>query len=351
MEKWIFKNWLSPGDLVMLTAAIRDLHRACPGRFLTDVRTSCPALWENNPHLTSLQEEDPGVRSMVAHYPLIHRCNDAPYHFIHGFIDYLNSELGLQIRPTAFKGDIHLSEAERVSPSQVETSIGKMVPYWIIAAGGKYDYTIKWWHRRRWQEVVDHFQGRILFVQVGEKGHYHPPLKGVLDLRGRTTLRELIRLVYHADGVVCPVTLHMHLAAAVPLPAGRQSLRSCVVIAGGREPAHWEQYPGHQFLHTIGGLECCATGGCWKSRTVPLGDGSPLDSPAALCASVARNGLPQCMDMISVNQVCAAIETSSLNCSPSNSSIPGSTCEPATTLTFPIPYENSQRQTCEGTRR
>ena len=308
MEKWIFENWLSPGDIVMLTAAIRDLHHAYPGRFLTDVRTSCPALWEHNPHLTPLNKEDTDVRSMVCHYPLIHQCNERPYHFIHGFIEYLNGELGLRIRPTAFKGDIYLSDEEKARPSMVQEALGKPTPYWIMAAGGKYDYTIKWWHRRRWQEVVDHFRDRLMFVQVGEKGHYHPPLKGVLDLRGKTTLRELIRLVYHADGVVCPVTLHMHLAAAVPLPPGRKRLRSCVVIAGGREPAHWEQYPGHHFLHTIGQLECCAAGGCWKSRTVPLGDGSPLEAPEALCRDVTLGGLPRCMEMITARKVCGFIE-------------------------------------------
>jgi len=116
-------------------------------------------------------------------------------------------------------------------------------------------------------------------------------------------LRDLIRLVYYADGILCPVTLHMHLAAAVPLPPGRKRLRSCVVIAGGREPAHWEQYPGHHYLHTIGALECCATGGCWKSRTVPLGDGSKLDHPEALCRDVTSNGLPLCMEMITSRQV------------------------------------------------
>jgi ADP-heptose:LPS heptosyltransferase len=307
MEKWIFENWLSPGDIVMLTAAVRDLHRAYPGRFVTDVRTSCPALWEQNPNLTPLDNEQPGVRSMVCHYPLIHQCNDRPYHFIHGFIDYFNEELGLRVRPTEFKGDIHLSDEEKSRPSMVEDALGKPVPYWIIAAGGKYDYTIKWWHRRRWQEVVDHFRDSLLFVQVGEKGHYHPPLKGVLDFRGKTTLRDLIRLVYHADGVVCPVTLHMHLAAAVPLPPGRKRLRNCVVIAGGREPAHWEQYPGHHFLHTIGQLDCCATGGCWKSRTVPLGDGSPLDGADALCRDVTLAGLPRCMEMIGAHQVCSLV--------------------------------------------
>lgn len=308
MEKLLFENWLSPGDIVMLTAAIRDLHRAYPGRFLTDVRTSCPALWENNPHLTPLEKEAPDVQSMVCHYPLIHQSNTAPYHFIHGFMEYLNDQLGLRIRPTEFKGDIYLSEEEKQRPSPVEEVLHEPRPYWIVAAGGKYDYTIKWWHRRRWQEVVDHFKGRLLFVQVGEKGHYHPPLRNVLDFRGKTTLRDLIRLVYHADGIICPVTLHMHLAAAVPLPPQRKRLRSCVVIAGGREPAHWEQYPGHHFLHTIGSLDCCATGGCWKARTAPLNDGSPLDKPESLCQKVTKTGLPRCMEMISSAQVAHACE-------------------------------------------
>jgi len=308
MEKWIFENWLSPGDIVVLTAAIRDLHRAYPGRFLTDVRTSCPALWEHNPYVTQLKKEDAEVRSMVCHYPLIHRCNSTPYHFIHGFIEYLNEELGLRIRPTEFKGDIYLRDEEKQKPGLVEETLGESLPYCIITAGGKYDYTIKWWHRRRWQEVVDHFKGRLVFVQVGEKGHYHPPLKNVLDFRGKTTLRDLVRLVYQADGILCPVTLHMHLAAAVPLPPGRKRLRSCVVIAGGREPVHWEQYPGHHFLHTIGALECCAAGGCWKSRTIALGDGSMLDAPAALCLDVTSKGLPQCMETISARQVWEACE-------------------------------------------
>lgn len=308
MEKWIFENWLSAGDVVMLTAAVRDLHRAYPGRFLTDVRTSAPALWAHNPHLTPLDPKSRRVRSMVCHYPLIHRCNTAPYHFIHGFMEHLNDKLGLHIRPTEFRGDIHLSDEEKERPGPVEASLGAGRPYWIIVAGGKYDYTIKWWHRRRWQEVVNRFANKVLFVQVGEKGHYHPPLRGVFDLRGKTSLRDLVRLVYHADGIVCPVTLHMHLAAAVPLPEGRKRLRSCIVVAGGREPAHWEQYPGHHFLHTIGALDCCAQGGCWKSRSVPLGDGSPLDQPKSLCVNVTPQGMPCCMDMISADLVCELVK-------------------------------------------
>ncbi|MBI2927665.1 MAG: ADP-heptose--LPS heptosyltransferase [Verrucomicrobia bacterium] len=302
MEKWIFENFQSPGDIVMLTAAVRDLLRCYPHRFVTDVRTSYPELWENNPYLTPLQASAPDVRVLQCHYPLIHQSNDAACHFLHGFIEYLNEQLGLRIKPTAFKGDIHLSAREKALPSKVARLIGCEVPYWIIVAGGKYDFTIKWWHFRRWQAVVDHFRGKILFVQVGEQGHYHPPLDGVLDLRGKTTLRELVHLIYHAQGVLCPVTLHMHLAAAIETKPGAPLSRSCVVIAGGRESPHWEAYPHHQFIHSVGALRCCAAGGCWRSRTVPLGDGDEKDQPDRLCVDVVR-GLPRCMDMITPEDV------------------------------------------------
>lgn len=88
---------------------------------------------------------------------------------------------------------------------------GEAVPFWIVAAGEKYNFTARWWAHERYQGVVDHFAGRTLFEQVGEAGHHHPPLRNVLDLRGRTDLRQLVRLVHHAQGVLCPVTLLMHL--------------------------------------------------------------------------------------------------------------------------------------------
>jgi len=306
MEKLILRCFLSPGDIVMLTAAVRDLHRCYPGRFQTDVRTSCPELWQGNPHLTPMEEGEPGVRVLDCHYPLINQSNEAPYHFIHGFIEFLNDALGLRIRPTEFKGDIHLTDEEKSLPSPVADHFGEDRSYWIMAAGGKYDYTIKWWSRRRYQEVVDHFQDRLLFVQIGEQGHFHPPLNNVLDLRKKTSLRTLVRLVYYSDGIVCPVTLLMHLAAAVPLHPNRRTARACVVVAGGREPPHWEAYPAHHFLHTIGSLDCCAHGGCWRARTVPLGDGDTFDAPEQLCLDVAGR-LPRCMDMITAEAAIDAV--------------------------------------------
>ncbi len=307
MRKLILRNFQSPGDIVMLTAAVRDLHLAYPEQFQTDVRTPCPALWQHNPYITPLQEQDPGVAVVDCHYPLIDRSNHAPYHFLHSFIEYLNERLDLKIRPSEFRGDIHVSGREKSWISQVEEIVHQRVPFWIVVAGGKRDFTVKWWDPQRYQRVVDHFAGRILFVQVGEAGHEHRALCNVIDLRGKTDLRQLIRLVYHAQGVLCPVTLMMHLAAALEMAPGMPKNRPCVVIAGGREPPHWEAYPHHQFLHRAGALLCCDDGGCWKSRVRPLGDRDERDRPEHLCVDVAGT-LPRCMDLISVDDVTRAIE-------------------------------------------
>src|SRR6187551_1270600 len=113
MRKLILRNFQSPGDIVMLTAAVRDLHRTYPGDFETDVRTPCTDLWDNNPYITALTEDDPEVELIDCEYPLIHRSNEAPYHFIHGFIEHLNDRLGLLTRPTVFRGDIYVSDLEK----------------------------------------------------------------------------------------------------------------------------------------------------------------------------------------------------------------------------------------------
>jgi len=310
LQRLILRNHQSPGDILMLTAAVRDLHKAHPGLFLTNVETPCPALWENNPYLTHLSRRDKDVQVIDCHYPLIHSCNTRPYHFIHGFMQYLEERLGIGISPTEFKGDIHLSRQETAWMSQPEET-GHRGRFWLIVAGGKYDFTCKWWNPASYQRVVDYFHGKMNFIQCGQAGHWHPPLKRVLNLVGRTDLRQFVRLMYHAEGVICPVTFAMHLAAAVPTRPGSPALRPCVVIAGGREPPHWEAYPHHQFLHTMAALPCCATKGCWKSRCHPAGDGDLKDSQNVCESPVDVSDtlrIPKCMHMITPEDVTRAVE-------------------------------------------
>jgi len=131
----------------VLTAVVRDLHAACPGQFLTDVRTAADPLWEHNPHLTRLSEGEPGVTSrkgastacafdltrlsegepgvtvLDMQYPAIHQSNQRPYHFLHGYVQFFKERLGLRLPVTRFHGDIHLSAAEKAAPPHPELGI------------------------------------------------------------------------------------------------------------------------------------------------------------------------------------------------------------------------------------
>ena len=127
----------------MLTAAVRDLHVAYPGQFETDVRTSADALWEHNPWLTRLNEGTPGVEVLDMHYPLVHQSNQRPYHFLHGYTQYLEEQLGLRIPVSKFSGDIHLSPAERERSPGDDLQAPLPDHYWIMNAGSKFDFTAK----------------------------------------------------------------------------------------------------------------------------------------------------------------------------------------------------------------
>ena len=216
--KLIIKQFQSPGDIVMLTAAIRDLHLSHQGKFITDVRTPCGAIFEHNPYIQTLAEDDPEVYFLEAEYPMVHQSNECQYHFIHSFRKDLESKLGLKINPTAFKGDIYISEREKSWFSQIYDLTGKNQPFWLIDAGCKSDYTAKLWELSRYQEIVDALP-EIQFVQIGAAEHFHKDLtaKNVINLVGKTDLRQLIRLFYWSAGIITPVSFPMHLAAAVEM--------------------------------------------------------------------------------------------------------------------------------------
>ncbi len=84
-----------------------------PWQFLTDVRTNCPALWENNPHLTAIDAEDPirGDRPqrISADPPEQSRALS-----FHPWLYALSQRAAEPAdRASEFKGDIYLSRLER----------------------------------------------------------------------------------------------------------------------------------------------------------------------------------------------------------------------------------------------
>jgi hypothetical protein len=311
-RKIIFRNWQSPGDLVMLLFAITSLHESHPGKFITDVDCGVKDIFEHNPLITPLDRADSDVEVVHAEYPSIHRSNTHSVRFVEAFGEYLSEKLGVPIKPTRFHSVLYITPEEQGWFSGVYEKLQKDVPYWVINAGHKYDYTAKAWSFARYQELVARFPD-VWFVQVGAKEHNHPELTGpnVLNFIGQTTIRQMIRLVYNSFGVISGVSFPMHLAYAVPPhPRFNRSSRANITIAGGREPSHWEEGPNHQFLHTCGMLPCCDMGGCWKSRVIPLGDNDYKDKNLCSRPVVMENGqwIGECMAMISVDEVARHIE-------------------------------------------
>ena len=298
MKKIIFSNPLAPGDILISTSAIRDLHKAYPGEYLTDIRvpTGCEQIFENSPYITKLDDKDPECEKIAMEYPDIHNSGWSGRPFVTAHTLFLSEKLGRPIPHTSLRPDIFLSQDERLWPSPVLKEHGYSGKYWIINAGIKNDYTLKYYHR--YQEVVDTLKGKIQFVQVGQIQHSHPPLNGVLSMLGKTDLRQLFRLSYFAEGSVNCVSLQMVVMAALGKP--------CVVVSGGREPVRWQLIPDHRFLAVNGSIECAKWDGCWKN-TMP-GPGKDPEKSCSNPTDFEGRQVPLCMQMIRPSMIVEAIE-------------------------------------------
>ena len=281
----ILRTHQAPGDAVAMTAAIYSLHRAHPGKYVTAVETLWPEVFAYNPDVVPI-ESIPEAAPLQMHYPAIHRSNERGIHFMQAWCEFLGSALDISV--PLLTNRPHLYFHQKPSPPS---------DYWLICSGGKSDFTNKLWGHHNYQTVVDHLRG-IKFMQVGHHSTDHPPLSGVVNVVGKTTIRDLFSLVRQARGVVCGVSLLMHVAAALEKPA--------IVVAGGREPVQWNTYPRQHYLHTVGSLPCTdpqgrAGGGCWRSRTTALGDNATLDKDT--CQYPTVDAQPRCMTLIQPAEV------------------------------------------------
>jgi len=295
---------LAPGDVLTMTAAVESLHATYPGHYRTAVETTCPAIWENNPHIEAVGS---GAQRIEMKYPAIHQSNVRSAPFLAGYTEFLGDAIGLPLRLTVNAPRLYLSQAEIEARSQVEDLLadqlaGRSVPYGLIDAGVKADFTAKQWPCEYYQEVVSRTIGRVWWVQIGATGDDHPKLDGVVDLRGRTTHRQLITLAAKARLGLGPVTLLQHLMAAWGKPY--------ICLAGGRESIPWiSGYPLQHTLHTVGTLPCCSRGGCWAARVIPSGQADGPDR--RLCQAPVPSGrrpVAACMTRIRPGEVLAILD-------------------------------------------
>jgi len=242
----------------------------------------------------------------------IAQANKLKLHFVTAFHREFQAKTGVAVPVLHSKGDLHLPPDKMIKPP----ISGR---YWVIVPGHKSDFTTKAWSMTRWQQLVDKLQDKgIRVVQVGADhgGNTNPMLDGVLNLVGKTNLRDALWLIKHAEGVICPITFFMHAAAAFDKP--------CICIAGGREHWWWEAYVNvegteifgpyaqpvvmpHRYLHTQGQLDCCIDRGCWKNKVLS----SEPDKNKSYCRYPEGDDygqqIPRCLKMITVDHVVEAV--------------------------------------------
>jgi len=290
-RKLILKQGQSPGDIVIFTKSVGDLKTSYPN-YIIDVRSPAPEIWENSPYLTPLKDDDPEVETFNIGYSEINESGWNGLHFADAFRHDLELQLKVPIKKTGFKPEIWISDEEKNWFNQVHCEFGWDGPYWIINAGRKQDNVLKQYHR--YQESVDllneYFKGKVKIIQIGHETHIHPELKGVLNLVGKTSLREYIRLIYWAHGTIGPISMQMVISAAFEQPS--------VCIFGGKEGIKWQKYPHIKYLDTIGCLDCCKWDGCW------------LGGEKGECKDLAKTDkgeVPRCFEMIKPYMVADAV--------------------------------------------
>jgi len=287
-RKIILRQFQSPGDILTMTRALGDLKETYPD-YQIDVRTSCPEIFENNPRLTKLDENDPNVEIYDVRYDEINQSGWSGDHFTDAFRHDLEKQLGVKIKKTGIRPELWISNDEKSWFNQVHCEFGWDGPFWILNAGRKPDNELKQYHR--YQEAVDlineYFNGRIKIVQVGHKDHIHPPLKGVLNLIGKTDTRQLIRLAYHAHGSIGPISFQMVIGGALEQPA--------ICIAGGKEGVRWHLFPNMRWLSTNGCMDCCLWDGCW------------LGGEKGQCKHI-EDGVPKCFRLIEPQMISDAVK-------------------------------------------
>lgn len=305
MIKIRIHSGLAPGDTLMCTCGVRDLHVHFGDKYAINVATNHMRIWDYNPHLSPVFKEahidvrvGPGIGTRGSHRSGLHYAN--------AFRLSLESILNIKIPQGPVRADIHLSEQEKAAPPLVDGH------YWILMNGrkepGQGKFTSKTWPWERWQEVINALPW-ITFVQAGSPDDTWQGLQGdnIINLVQETfDLRKLMKLFYHAQGSFGLISLQMHMAAAFNKP--------CVVIAGAREPATFEAYPDHRFLHFQGSMKCSLlnkqrepvpnkwqqggslTWACWR-------DGIEA------CGQRTEAGYAKCLDMVQAGDVVRAIES------------------------------------------
>jgi ADP-heptose:LPS heptosyltransferase len=222
---------IGPGDDLLCTVVLRELRRR--GHQKIWMMSKNPELFEKNSDVDRVVPIDDRFREYVATFrkkwqPLEYARFDSKKDMSTPPKRHIIAELCWRARvqgQISLRPYFHLQQEERAEAAWASG----MVAIQSSGLGGQLVMQNKQWFPERFQEVVNSLKKKTQFVQLGSTGD--PALNDVVDLRGKTNMRETAAVLANCRLYLGNVGFLMHLARAVECPS--------VIIFGGRE-APWQ---------------------------------------------------------------------------------------------------------------
>jgi len=225
--------WHGLGDAVLMTATLRAVRETYPRRriVLHCFSESHAAVYRNNPHADAVLVVPPsrGSRGEDTRRRLPDRVRFPDlYRLLPGLwgnktaSEYLGELLGVVVGSTTPK--IYLDEHEVRAGRAMLSAYGRVI---VIHTTSACCHSQEW-PFENWCDLVRR-NPELTFVQLGYTNERLVP--GVVDLRGKTSLREAFAVLAAATAFVGVVSVFAHAAAGV----GTRG----VVLFGASNPAVW----------------------------------------------------------------------------------------------------------------
>jgi ADP-heptose:LPS heptosyltransferase len=237
------------GDVLMCTPALRVLRQRNPSariRFYTNFGV----LVEGLPYIDEVHP----YAERPAHAKFLEYTNVVPSH-VH-ITRLLGFKLGLDVRDT--RPDCIVEKALVV---QYEREWANLPRPWVIVLRRASRFTPnKDWPDASWDRLIACMRRSSSVIEIGEGGDGAdgaPKEANYVDLRGATSLQQLVAAVAAADIYVGPVSGPAHIATAV----GTQA----VLVIGGYEHPDNTAYPGN--IAHYAQVPCAP---CWLREPCPF---------------------------------------------------------------------------------
>lgn len=234
-------GWL--GDNVYLTAVIHNIFDT--GKIAVNVVSNHPQIYVNNPYL------DESITAENADYILQQNYNSDwkqnCKHIIELVTEKIAYNLNIDIPCKHLKSQLYFELKQPIIQGE----------YVVINNGYQSSAETKKYNNEYWQEIIDQ-NSAVRFVQIGQKKNHAIPLKNTLNFIDKTSIEELVNIIYYADCIISPVSGCIHIAGAFNKPY--------IALSGGRQPENLTKYQNGIYFSALNTLDCCMGKGCHRNK-------------------------------------------------------------------------------------